>query len=439
MNKNTTIDVLLDSLEPINTIEKVDKLFESINLHKKITDEDDLNISMRIRKLSVQQYYKEKKTIRSTIRSFFVSTKNEQTIYSVKYILDHLRCHLYTSDQRCIICGHSFYLGRTYIKDKLRVSVCSNCMALCRKNSVQISEYISEWHRKELEKHKKRIANAKYKKSKEQKEKLITGREVDEEVRKFQNKTLLSNGIFQIGWNEVLFRDGFYILELSNSAKKTLIYRVKDNHSRSAFNNIRSLIEKRLPPLQVEVEDEQIVNVYNKPSLESIISLMEHKVLQSSTHKKKSISVKKERKELNPKEAKVYCKQFKSRYIKYLCDKQLDNYNVVCCIEYRVNSNNIFVREYSFIFTIKETNNLIYLAFENTSNWRCTYLFPIPKETWGESVDLIYEYFVSNEVNKRQQMASYQVDLCLPGNYAYLRVYHKNYTEWVDRIKYCHL
>lgn len=62
-----------------------------------------------------------------------------------------------------------------------------------------------------------------------------------------------------------------------------------------------------------------------------------------------------EKKELTSAEAKSLCEGLSSRYLDYLCLKQLNNYKVVCCIEHRVNSSGGVSCEYSFIFTIKIT------------------------------------------------------------------------------------
>ena len=79
---------------------------------------------------------------------------------------------------------------------------------------------------------------------------------------------------------------------------------------------------------------------------------------------------------------------------------------------------------------------MLYLAFENAVNSRCTYIFPIHKKAWKESIEKIYQFFASNEVNKRQMMTLKRVDLKLPGNYEYKRLLHSNYLSWVDKVKY---
>ena len=166
---------------------------------------------------------------------------------------------------------------------------------------------------------------------------------------------------------------------------------------------------------------------------------MEHKVSAPSTVRKKSAdhAMLVEKKEISKTEAQNICKGLKSRYLDYLCAKQLDGYKVVCCIEHRVNSNGAISCEYSFIFTIKETAKKIFLAYENSSESRCTYLHPVAQYSWNKSIEKIYDFFASNEVNKRQLMASRLVDLRLPGNYEYQRILHSDYLSWVDKIKYC--
>ena len=72
------------------------------------------------------------------------------------------------------------------------------------------------------------------------------------------------------------------------------------------------------------------------------------------------------------------------------------------------------------------------LAYEKSSESRCTYLLPVAQYSWNESIEKIYDFFASNEVNKHQLMASSLVDLRLPCNYEYQRILHSDYLFWVD-------
>lgn len=246
-------------------------------------------------------------------------------------------------------------------------------------------------------------------------------------------------GRFFLRWDKVNFFNGFYTIKHPDIPfNKAPTYRIEDPNSRKAFNDISSLFMKKLPPLWLEAKDGRVVKVLNKANLSQCISIMEHKVTAPNATRKKVINqAKLEKKEITKVEVRNLCKELKSRYLDYLCSKQLDGYKVVCCIEHRVNSSGAVSCEYSFIFTIKETPSRIFLAYENSSESRCTYLLPVSRHSWRESIEKIYDFFASNEVNKRQLMASRLVDLHLPGNYEYQRLFHSDYLAWVDKIKCC--
>lgn len=244
-------------------------------------------------------------------------------------------------------------------------------------------------------------------------------------------------GNFFLRWDKVNFFNGFYTVRHPdvpfNSAKP---YKIKDKNSRKAFNDISGIFMKKLPPLYVEAKDGKIIKVMNRANLTSCISILEHKVGRADVSHQSGISHKKfKAKEITKMEAKSMCKELKSRYLDYLCSKQLDSYKVIYCVESRVNSSGAVVCEYSFIFTIGETSNKLVLAYENASNSRCTYIFPILRRFWKDSIEKIYDFFASNEINKRQLMASRSIDLRLPGDYDYHRIFHSDYLTWVDNVR----
>lgn len=214
-------------------------------------------------------------------------------------------------------------------------------------------------------------------------------------------------------------------------------FMVKEPNSRKAFNNISSYFMRKLFPLHVRAEKGKIVEVLDSPNLQACISIMEHKVSSPNISIKKKQSIKIEKKELRKGETKAICKNFKSKFLDYLCDNQLDNFNVVSFIEHRVNTRGIISSEYSFIFTIKVKNNNAYLVFENATYARCTYLFIVPRSTWEESIDKLYEFFASNEINKRQSLVSRLIDLHLAGSEDYVRILHTSFQEWTRRINNC--
>lgn len=248
------------------------------------------------------------------------------------------------------------------------------------------------------------------------------------------------DGEIFLSWNRVEFYNGFYLIyhpSFPTGAHNRGPLKIDDPKCRKIFGDIKGYFLKKLAPLHVEAKNGKIVNLLNKTTLDSCISVLEHHVLGDLTERiKQPITPQIEKKIITKAEAHVMIKGQKSRYLDFLCSRQLDEYNVVCCIENRVNTNGTTV-EYSFIFTIKETLSLVYLAFENSNDSRCTYIFTIPRHKWQDSVDRIYEFFASNVVNKRQALSQRIADLRLPGNYEYIRILHTDYSKWTQRIRVC--
>ena len=252
-------------------------------------------------------------------------------------------------------------------------------------------------------------------------------------------KAAPTSGDYFIPWGKVEFYNGYFLLKHPDTNKGlSSYYRVEERLARTAFNELSSYFMRKLPPLYVRAVKGRIVKILNSADLKSCVELMESKVAKAQIKTKERDNFKRfEKRHMEAKEAKVFCKDFKSRYIDFLCSQHLDTYKVVCCIEQRVNTSGMMTSEYAFIFTIKKAGNKVFLAYENTTNARCTYLIPIWEDGWQEAIDKLYAYFASDVANKRQQLASRLIDLQLPGIWNYSRVMHNDYLAWVDRIKYC--
>lgn len=244
------------------------------------------------------------------------------------------------------------------------------------------------------------------------------------------------DGVGYVTWDKVSFFNGMF--HIPQPGTKTGFYSVIDPRSKRAFNDLKPYFLKKIPPLCVKTKGGKIVKVLNKEDLYDCITMLERKTIAppKESTQKQIIQLSKTRKAFTKVEAKEILKQYKSRFIDTLCNRQLESYNVVCCIENRINSNNVVTPEYAFIFTIRDSSGLLTLAFENSEDSRCSYIFKIPKLSWQRSIDLIFDFFSSNSVNKRQAMAQGKIDLRLPGNYAYTRVMHNDFFKWLEHIKY---
>ena len=239
-----------------------------------------------------------------------------------------------------------------------------------------------------------------------------------------------------ITWDKVSFFNGRF--HIPQPGTRTDFFSILDSRSRRAFNDLKPYFLKKLPPIHVKLNGGKIVKVLNTNDLFECITMLERKTitLPKQSIIKEAVKPIQSRKSLSKSEARSELKQYKSRFIDTLCNRQLESYNIVCCIENRINSNSNITPEYAFIFTIRDSCGLLTLAFENSKDSRCSYLFKVPKLKWQYAIDLIFDFFSSNTVNKRQAMARGQINLMLPGNYDYSRVMHTDYFNWLEHIKY---
>lgn len=244
-------------------------------------------------------------------------------------------------------------------------------------------------------------------------------------------------GSFFIPWNKVDFFNGFFIIfhpKFPNGGVGKSGLRVDNPISRVAFNDVKSLFLSKLDPIFVDAKDGSIVRAYNHNKLNDCISLIEQKVCSSSSSPKRDSVKRNAKKELTKQEAKTMIVDAKSKFLDFLCEEQLGKYKVICCLENKINSNGSVASEYAYIFTINEDDNLVTIAFENSKDSRCTYLFYIHRDDWELATEAIYEFFSSDVVNKREGIARGFSEFKMPNNYKCHRIMHSDYTNWKFKI-----
>ena len=247
------------------------------------------------------------------------------------------------------------------------------------------------------------------------------------------------NGDIYIPWTNVIFWDGYYFIyhpSFPNGDKGRFPLRIEDKSSRRDFNNLQKHFMKKLSPIYVSSVDGRIKKVYNHQNLLECINIIDKKLhpLEGSEQDDEKIESKK--KYLSKNETKDIIKQYKlNHYLEYLCNEQLEDYKVVYCIENRINSNENITEEHSFIFTIKESSGNLKLVFENTEISRCTYTFITSKESWEKEIESISDFFVSNMVNKRLNIAQQKRNIPVLKDMKYARITHTDYYKWKQLIE----
>lgn len=241
------------------------------------------------------------------------------------------------------------------------------------------------------------------------------------------------NGNFLLSWKYVTFTSSAMYLYHPNAPKSSHPFEYKTNDSNSAFNSIKSYFINRLPPIHVKAENRQIIKILDIQNINYCIKKLTDKINldkqpKTTANHKSLISKKKE----------VYSKEinnmYKSKYLDWLCLQQSDNYPIFYSPEARINSDCICTYEDAFIFVQRTGMRQMTIVYENTNDSRCTFVFKVEKAKLSETIEEIHELFVSNTVNKREQITNGRMDSCLFAPGQYCRVLHTDFESWKEKL-----
>jgi hypothetical protein len=252
------------------------------------------------------------------------------------------------------------------------------------------------------------------------------------------------SGIFFLSPKFIRFMDGFvwlYHPKFPGGGEGHLPMKYDLKESRKVYSNISDYLLRKLPPIQVESKNGRIKKVISPVQLNECIELIEHKSAKPSLTKDKAKPTV-HRRDVGKSEAEKIIRDFKSRYLDYLCASQLEDYKVVCCIEQRTTESGAAETEYSFIFTIQKNKRKTLLVFENVNPSRSTYVIEVNTSQYEDCIDNVFAYFASDILNKRQKMANGELRINHPGIRNMNRMFHKNYLNWcasLRNLKYSYL
>ena len=110
-----------------------------------------------------------------------------------------------------------------------------------------------------------------------------------------------------------------------------------------------------------------------------------------------------------------YLKKYDSRYLDCLIELQSDNYRVIPLKEYFVYRDGGYLLEEAFMFTreMKKSPDHLMVIIENVNPDRATLIFTINKNNYMKTINMIYDYMVGRDYNKRSLLrihAEKQID-----------------------------
>ena len=241
------------------------------------------------------------------------------------------------------------------------------------------------------------------------------------------------NGTFYLSWKYVTFTSKAIYLYHPNNPKSSHPFEYKTNDSNSAFNSIKSYFINRLPPIYVEAKDMRIIKILDVQNIGNCIKKLTAKVF-SDKQSKRTINSK----ALIPKTKVLFSKEiadtYKSKYLDWLCLHQSDCYPIYYSVEVRTNSDLLNTNEDAFIFILTTGMKQITIIYENTNYSRSTLVFKIEKSKLNDAIKEIHEFFASDIMNKREQIANAQLNHPLFISNKFWRVLHTDFDNWKEKL-----
>ena len=126
-------------------------------------------------------------------------------------------------------------------------------------------------------------------------------------------------------------------------------------------------------------------------------------------------------------------KRYKSKFIDFLVEHQMDEFKVVPVSENISHSRSSF-EEASFIFTAPSWDGRIFIIIENINPDRSTLLFKVERDMYMTALHTIFDYIQSDVINKRSAIRDGDISFGSAGVVAYWTYNHDSYIDWKHRL-----
>lgn len=210
------------------------------------------------------------------------------------------------------------------------------------------------------------------------------------------------------------------------------IHVINIKESREEFNTIKTLLAKDYIPFEVGIDyNGQVKQVNYLPQFKEWIIYKEVLLSkQNVMETKNSIPI---ATQFISSEAYKYIGKDKTEYLEYLCLNQRKNNKIVLCCEQIINLT-VNLIEKAFIFTLTSDNpKRLTIVYENVNTSRATYVFEINKQNKNRVINILYNYFASEETNKREKIvrgSSFKSKTIIKMD----RIIHTNFDDWKAKI-----
>lgn len=251
----------------------------------------------------------------------------------------------------------------------------------------------------------------------------------------------LSNFFF-LNWENVLFKNGYYIINPSSQQKKQFIpLTVKSPQSLECYNYMIKYIERKLPKIRCQINGNTLT-VIDTVNLDNAFLMIVEYTKQQDYLKQNVIDKSKKINKISFKtclEKSKYLtdneiKKYKSKYLNTLISLQNKNYKIIPIIETLTYKNMVYIED-AFIFTIcVKQNPIIRIIIENINPNRATIVFNIIRNNYFENVKKVFAFLNSDVINKRQELHNKSVDLSDIGTYYIVNHNDDSIHKWTFKL-----
>ena len=237
------------------------------------------------------------------------------------------------------------------------------------------------------------------------------------------------NGTIMLPWKYVRYLNEkafFYHPFYKKGENGHLPFGYRSKIIREEFDNMSKGILWNLPPILCKVKNGCIINIdeeYVGYAISVIAEIYEYMCLSSKTGYRGC-------------NARDVLMKYKSQQLIFLESLHLYQYPIISLLEQAVHSKTER-EEPALIFTTGHTSDTITLVYENVFISRATYIFIVKIDDYENVLEIIKDYFASDDVNKRSEL-QYSRDTFSrsKGFLDIKRIIHDDDAEWRSSIMF---
>lgn len=245
-----------------------------------------------------------------------------------------------------------------------------------------------------------------------------------------------------LDWNCVEFKQNYIVVyPPKNTNIQFNFATIHTPNSIEAFNYLKDYLKERLSPIHCTIKDKSL-KIVDQIRLNDAIKLFMKSYkqngisvgIQTQSHSPRHTSFDNALLQSNKMTEEEFFK-YKSEYINYLVSIQSKKHKIIPCVE-SLSHVTGEAYEYAFIFSSKCKNGNFLIVHENVNSARSTIFFVVKKNSYEDSIRIIYEFLHSSEVNKRSNIQENNLKIDNPNIVKYGSIDHNYINEWKAYLLY---